>query len=253
MRLAQAHLSLLKVELAEIANELKLLGLLAGVIFVALVFSGLLALIGGTLFIGEWLFGSIGWGVVDGVLLGVGSVVALALAALGVRGGSLGRSLTGALGIGILVAVVLGTNVVRQGAGRVATDLGLAIEAGWAPVVVAVAVGAIVAGLVGLVVGIRRDGGAAIGGLVPGLILGALAGWLAGGIDFSRHGAAAVGLTAGAAAWPILSLGAALRGGLDPAARFKRLLPRQSYEAALETKAQLEETWAKRRDVLRKR
>jgi hypothetical protein len=248
--LLDAHVDLLKAELGEIADQIKLLAALAGLIFVALVFMGLLTLIGGALFLGEWLLGSMGWGLIDGLLLAFGSVVALALAILDVRGRLLATSFAWALLLGVVVAVVLGTNVVRQGAGQLATGLGLSLNPDWAPVVVSIVGGALLFGLLGTLLGAQGGRGQVAGGLVMGLVLGALAGWLAGGIAFSRHGAAAVGLTVGAIAWPFISGLRAARAGLDPKARFERLWPRRSYEAALETKSYLEQQWAKRRNAL---
>ncbi|MGH2466831.1 MAG: hypothetical protein ACRDGL_03765 [Candidatus Limnocylindrales bacterium] len=251
--LAAAHLALLKAELGEISGQLKILAALAGMAFAAAVFLGFLVLIGGALFLGEWLFGSLGWGVLDGLLLSLGLIVALVLAILGVTGRLLGTSFAWAVVLGVVVAVVLGSQAIRQGAGQAATSLRLGLDPGWAPAVVAIVVGAVVLGLIGLLLGSRSGGGAALGGLLLGAILGALLGWFSGGIAFSRHGAAALGLTAGALAWPMISGLRAWRVGLDPAARFQRLWPRQSYEAARETKAYLEAEWAKRRNALWRR
>lgn len=248
--LLEAHLDLLKAELEEISDQLKLLAALAGLAFVALVFMGLLALIGGALFLGEWLFGSIGWGLIDGLLLAFGLVVALALAILDVRARLLGTSFVWAVVVGVVVAVVLGTNVIRHGAEHVANSSGLALAPAWAPVIVSIVGGAVLFGVLGALLGAQAGRGGVASGLVSGLILGALAGWLCGGIAFSRHGAAAIGLTIGAIAWPIISGLRAARAGLDPKARFERLWPRRSYEAALETKTYLEQEWAKRRNVL---
>jgi hypothetical protein len=251
--LAEAHLTLLKAELSDIADQLKILAALAFVAFVAAVFMGLLVLIGGALFLGEWLFGSIGWGVLDGLLLSIGLIVAIVLAILGVKGRLLGTSFAWAVVVGLVVAVVLGTNVIRQAAGQAATSLSLGLDPGWAPTVVALVVGAIVVGLIGLALGSRGGGGGAVAGLILGAVIGLVLGWFCGGIAFSRHGAAALGLTAGASAWPIISGLRAWRAGRDPAARFQRLWPRQSYEAALDTKEYLEQAWAKRRNALGRR
>lgn len=251
--LAEAHLALLKAELGEISGQVKILAALAGVAFAAAVFLGFLVLIGGALFLGEWLFGSLGWGVLDGFLLSLGLIVAVVLAILGVKGRLLGTSFAWAVVLGAVVAAILASNVIRQGAGLTATSLRLSLDPGWAPAVVAIVVGAAVLGLIGLLLGSRGGGGGVVAGLILGAVLGALLGWFSGGIAFSRHGAAALGLTAGALAWPIISGLRASRAGLDPAARFQRLWPRQSYEAARETKAYLEAAWAKRRNALWRR
>ena len=44
--------------------------------------TGTLLWVGGFLFLGEWLFGSIGWGLAHGLLFGIGLIVALGLAGL---------------------------------------------------------------------------------------------------------------------------------------------------------------------------
>ncbi|TAM60485.1 MAG: hypothetical protein EPN50_07500, partial [Chloroflexota bacterium] len=115
--LAEAHLALLKAELGEISGQVKILAALAGVAFAAAVFLGFLVLIGGALFLGEWLFGSLGWGVLDGFLLSLGLIVAVVLAILGVKGRLLGTSFAWAVVLGVVVAAILGSNVIRQGAG----------------------------------------------------------------------------------------------------------------------------------------
>ena len=78
--------------------------------------------------------------------------------------------------------------------------------------------GAILFGLLGALAGAQAGRGGVVSGLVLGLILGALAGWLCGGIAFSRHGAAAIGLTVGALAWPLIS---GLRATTDLNQRFQ--------------------------------
>ena len=222
-------------------------------VFGAAVFMGLLLSIGGALFLGEWLFGSLGWGVLDGLLLSMGLIVVAGLAILGTRGRLLGTSFVAAIVVGIVAAVILGSNVIRQGAGQVAINLRLGLDPSWAPAVVALLAGAIVVGIIGLALGSRGGVGGALAGLVLGAVIGLLVGWFCGGITFSRHGAAAIGLTCGALAWPIFSGWRAWRAGLDPAARFQRLWPRRSYEAALETKAHLEDEWTRRRNALSRR
>jgi hypothetical protein len=252
-RLVHAHLDLLRAELSEIADELKRLVMLAGVAFALAVLLGLLGFIGGVLFLGEWLFGSIGWGVFDGSLLLVALLIGVGLVILGASGRQAGSTFLGGVIVAIVVAVVLTSNVIRHGAADLATRLNLALDPAWAPVIVAIVVGAIVVGIVLLIVGAAgAGGGGAVAGLIGGLILGALAGWLTGGIEFSAQGAAAIGVAAGAIAWSIFLIAAGLPG-LDPAARFGRLVPRRSYEAALETKSYLEQEWARRRSALFRR
>ena len=66
MAFVRAHIDLAKAELDEIKGEVaRAAGLGAAAIAAAILLSLLLA-IGGMLFTGEWIFGSIGWGVLLG-------------------------------------------------------------------------------------------------------------------------------------------------------------------------------------------
>ena len=94
-RLAQAHLDLAKAEAASIADEVKKVAAYVGIAIAVVIFAVILAVIGTSLFVGEWLLGSIGWGVLHGVLLFIAIAVACSLAAVGVSGTRIARSLCG--------------------------------------------------------------------------------------------------------------------------------------------------------------
>ena len=70
-----AHVSLAQAEFSQIAAEIKRFAIAAGIVFGMLVFAGMLVVIGGTLFVGEWLFGSIGWGILHGLEFAVAASV----------------------------------------------------------------------------------------------------------------------------------------------------------------------------------
>lgn len=256
-QLIDAHVRLLKAELGEIAAQLKLLAALAGILLAIGLYVANLLLIGGSLFLGEWLFGSIGWGVLHGMLLGIGLMVGVALVLFGAPAGMVVTRWLIAAAVAVLVTVVLGFNLARQGAiaaaDQVRAGLVPTLDPNWAPAVVAAAIGAIVIGLVLLVVGARAGVGGGIAGLLVGAVLGALLGLLLGGTAFDWRIAAAIGVAVGALLWPIIQVQAALSAGVDPKKRFTRLWPRETYETALETKAWLEQEWAKRRDRLGRR
>ena len=74
--LVKAHLELARAEFADILDEIKLVAILVGLAFVALFAVSLLLPIGLSLFIGETLFGSLGWGVLHGTLLLLGVAMA---------------------------------------------------------------------------------------------------------------------------------------------------------------------------------
>ena len=254
MALASAHMELLKAELAVIGAEIKGIVALVGGIVALLLFTLSLLAIGGALFFGEWLFGSIGWGVLHGLLLSIGGIVAMALLILDVPRILVTRSLLWALVIGALVSVGLGLNLARDASERVA-DYVMAnvianLDRAWAPVVVAAVAVGVVLGIVGVVVGARNGGRRAVGGLFLGFVVGALIGAFLGGVTFEGRVGVALGVVVGAVAWPALMGVGAARAGVDPAARFGRLWPRETYETALGTKAWLEQEWTKRRQRL---
>jgi hypothetical protein len=252
-RLAGAHLDLLKAEVGEIVAEIKQIAALAGVIVAFAVFAGMLASIGGALFIGEWIFGSIGWGVVHGVLSCVALIVVAAFAIIEAPRRIAIRAFVMASIVAILVAAALGANLARQGATWAADQLRAGpwpgLDPGWAPAIAGILAGAAVIALIGLVA-LAFVGGlaGAITGLVLGAMVGALLGWALAGIEFGWQGAAAIGVTLGLAAWPaLMGIGLVRAREFDPTARFRRLVPQQSIDAANETKTWLEEQWAQRR------
>jgi hypothetical protein len=250
--LARAHLALLKAELGDIVGQLKVISALAGVILAVALFAAQLVAIGGTLFMGEWLFGSIGWGVLHGVLVSVALIVVAAMVLVEAPGRVIVRPLAVALIVGIAVSVALGANLVRRGAEQAGTQLRAGpfpqLDPGWAPTVVGIVVAAVVVGLLGLIALGRVGGfGGGFAGLILGGVVGAFIGWGWAGLTFSWHGAVAIGLAVGLLAWIVLMPVWLLRAHVDPTARFRRLWPKESYETAIETKEWLESEWARRR------
>jgi hypothetical protein len=256
--LGTAHVELLKAELGVISGEIKTIAALVGAIVGLAVFAGLLLAIGGTLFLGEWLFGSIGWGVLHGLLLSVGLITVFALRIVDVPTRVLVGAFATAIVTGIVVGVVLGFDLARRaaqwGADRATANLGLNLDPGWAPVIVAIVVGAVVLGIVALLMRVRGGGASrALGGLIVGAVTGALLGAFFGGMTFDGRGGAAIGVTVALIAWPAISGLRAMRAGVDAEARFGRLWPRRTYESAMTTKTWLEQEWTRRRQRLSKR
>ncbi len=231
--LVATHVVLARTELSEIVERAKAAAIFVGLAIALLLFAAILASVGTTLFIGEWLFGSLGWGVLHGVLLCLALVVVLLLAALEVPGRHLATAFFASLGIGIVVAIVLGLAWPNQAFARVGDSLIPGIEAGVRPLVTGLAVGALLIGLVALVIGARAGGpGGAIAGLVGGAVVGALVGaFLA--ISFSRHVGIAIGICAVLIAWPALAA-TALRS-YDWGALKARYYPGTTIETTKET------------------
>lgn len=176
--LARAHVDLAKAEATEIGDEAKIVAAGVAAAIGALILVAFLVPIGIILFLGEWLFGSMGWGVLHGtealVLVGVAAV----LGAL--ETGRIPRAIALGVVAGALVATLFGTNAPNLLYRLIADQLGTAPDPGPIALLVGAAVGAVVLGLLGAISGARS--GSLGGGLVGGLFLGAAAGALVGGL-----------------------------------------------------------------------
>jgi hypothetical protein len=102
-RLVSAHVDLAKAEAGEIGAEIGRVAILVGIAFGAIFALLLLLPIGLLLFLGDLIFGSIGWGVLLGSIVLVDVALLAALVALGVKGSQIWRSLL----IGLVVGIVL--------------------------------------------------------------------------------------------------------------------------------------------------
>jgi hypothetical protein len=235
MALARAHLDLARTELSAIAGEVGRTVALAGCAVVLLVMVLLLGIIGTVLFLGEWLFGSLGWGVLHGILGMVGIAIAAGLLAVGVPG----RRLAGSLVVGVLVAIVIGValgfewpNQAYAAAGESAR---LNIEPGVRPLVVGLLVGALIGVLIGFVAALRvGSGGARLGAIVGLAVVGAVAGAFSA-ITFGPQAGAAVGITIGYLTWMVLMGVDVARGGVDVDGLKARFYPTQSIDTGKET------------------
>jgi hypothetical protein len=233
-RLFRAHVDLAKTELGEIVGEVKRMVALAGLALGAVIFVGMLLLIGGLLFLGEWLFGSIGWG----VLLGTGLLLDVALTALllalDVKGARIATSLLIAVVIAVAVGLALGLDLTHRGW----VALGDTVAPGYDPstrtVLLAVAVSAIVFGLLGLLSGIRNGLGSAIGSFFVGAVAGALIGLITA-ISIPATVGAALGVLGGLIAWPILAGLDLLRTGIDGEAIMRKFTPSETIGLTKET------------------
>jgi hypothetical protein len=178
--LVRAHIDLARAEASEIGGEVQSVAVAAGIAIGALILVAFLVPIGTTLFLGEWLFGSMGWG----VLLGTEALVLLGTAAVlgSVGAGRVGRAIALAFLAGLLGAILLGTNAPNRLYVAIAEQFGPGIDPGWAALVAGLVSGVVIGGLLGLLAGARRgtrgDAGA---GLVGGAILGGVFGALIGG------------------------------------------------------------------------
>jgi hypothetical protein len=231
--LGRAHVDLAKAEADEIKGEAaRAAGLVAGAVAMLLLLV-LLVPIGGLLFGGEWLFGSIGWGLLLGVELLVGVALSMVVAAL--RAGAFGRAAVIGLIVGVVTFILLGASLPHT-AFRLAGDgIVPGIEIGVRPLVVALAVIGGIGALVGVIGGARVAG---VGGAIGGLVAGALAGGLLGAflaIDFGWRVGVALGLVVAAAVY-VGVLGMSLtEGGLDQDKLKARFWPQATIDTTRET------------------
>jgi len=235
-RLAQAHIDLARAEAAQIADELKKVAAYAGVAIAVVIFAVILAVIGTSMFIGEWLLGSIGWGVLHGVLLFIAVAVACTLAALGVSGGRIARAFVFALLIGLVVGILMAFGLPNQAYKTLGDLLLPGIEPGVRPLVV----GMLVLGIVGLIVGIvaaaRGAGpGAAVAGLIAGLVIGAISATTPG-----YQVGAGIGIAVGYLMWIGLMVVDVAQTGVDIDDLKARFTPTQTIETSKETLAWLQ-------------
>jgi hypothetical protein len=235
-RLVTAHIELAKAEAGEIISEVGRVALLGGVAFGMVFLVGLLVPIGLFLFLGEWLLGSIGWGVLLGSFLLLDIALVAVLIAIGVPTARLGRAFLAALLLGIVAGVALGLDLTNRGWTIVGDAILPTVDAGVRPLAVAVLALAILGAIVGVVTGWRRGarGGAAFGSLVAGAVAGAALGVLTAVALGPRVGAA-FGIWIWLLAWPALAARDVTRTGIDTDALKARFYPDQTIETTKET------------------
>jgi hypothetical protein len=233
--LGRAHLDLARTEIGAIAGEIgRLVGLVAAAIAILLL-AGLLLILGTSLFLGEWLLGSIGWGVLEGFLALVAIAVAALLLAVGVEGGRLARSFAVGLIVAIVIGVVLGFEWPNQAYAAAGESARLNVGPGERPLVVGLLVGALVGVLIGFAVAIRiGSGGGRVGAIIGLAIVGALTGAFTA-ITFGSQVGAGVGITVGYLTWIVLMAVDVARRGVDFEGMKDRFYPTQSIDTGKET------------------
>ena len=236
LRLMNAHLTLLKAELAVTGREIGLIiGLAVAALSLALLMIGLIYT-GTWLFLGEWLFGSLGWGVLHGTLFTVAIIVPIGLDLGGGWMGAWGRGLLIGLGLTVVLSLLFGSNLLRNSAVAAGDQLApsLALEPALLPTLVGLIAGLLIVGLALFILGLRV--GDAFRMLVLGAVVGAIVGAILGSVMFDWAGAIAVALTFGLVAWIGFTIYLAVKRGFDPGARYDPLVPRESIAAIEGTK-----------------
>jgi len=240
---------LAKAELEEISGAAKRAAGFGGIAAGLGIFALLLLAIGGPMFLGEWLFGSIGWGILLGTEWLIAGALAGALLALEPAiQAHVGRSFTIALVVGILFGVVAGAGLTNRFWTAIADTIATSIEPGVRPLVVAMVVVGIIGAVVGLVVGLSNGGPrTAITGLVVGAVLGVTMGGLTAVNPGPRVGAA-LGMEIGLIVWIVLMVRTIAGGEFDTEKLKARYWPTLTIETTKET---IE--WARARMPLAKR
>jgi hypothetical protein len=235
-RLVGAHVELGKAELADIADAVKQAAAFAGVAIAAAIFAGLLIGVGVPLWLGEWIFGSIGWGILLGILLLAAVGLAAVALALGptVDAGIRRSFVVGAV-IGIVVGVIFGLDVTNRAWSVLADNVAATLAPDSRPLIVAVVALGVIGAIAGLVVGLASGMGAgSIGTLVVGAVLGIALGALTAAAPGRRVGAA-IGVAAGLIAWSALMGQALVSGGFDTDKLKDRFWPSRTIDVTKET------------------
>lgn len=179
-------MELAKAELGEVVDEVKRVAVYVGIAIGVAIAAGLLLAVGLPLFLGEWIFGSIGWGILHGLLLLLGIGVAAVVLALGVGTAAIGRSVATGAVTGVVVGLALGLNITNRGWGVAGDALLPLSDAGVRPLGAALIVLPIVAavflGLLGLIRASREGQAGSAGAAERGVAAVPTAlfvGWLA--------------------------------------------------------------------------
>lgn len=231
-----AHIDLAKAEANAIGGEIARVAAFVGIAIAVVLFAMTLAVIGTSLFLGEWLLGSIGWGVLHGLLLFTAIAVTCALAAVGVSSGRIGMAFL----IGLVVTVVVGLGMALGLPNRAYASLGDSALPGIEPGVRPLVVGVLVVGAIGLLLGViaavRGAGAVAVvGGLLLGVVLGAVS-----AVDTGVQVGVGIGIATGYIVWIVAMVADVARSGIDVDALKARFYPAQTIETSKETLAWLQ-------------
>jgi hypothetical protein len=258
MRMLNAHITLLKAELAISGKELGIIvGLAVGALVIAIL-AGILLYVGSFLFFGELLFGSMGWGIIHGTLL---AAVFIGFVVINLAGGEMERYGWGAaigVAVAVIFAAVLLSNVGNTGGESLRdwlNDTFVTEDLPFGDTWLVTLGGLVVVGLVGLgvagLVGWRAQlrGRELVGVSIVGLVLGGFVGalWFSTRYD-APDGVLGLAITVGLLTWIIAGALLAARGGFDPEARYADLIPRESIAAFERSKDFMTEQWERQKN-----
>jgi hypothetical protein len=240
-------MTLLKAELAVTGRDLGIIAGLVVALLAIIVLALLLIAIGTFLFLGEWLFGSMAWGILHGTLFLALLVVPIVINLAGGWSGATVRGVATGVAATLLLWLLFASNVLRDAAVQAGESLesSIRLEPALLPTLVGLVAGALLLGIVLAIVGSRMAMGIRLG--VTGLVVGAIIGAILGSVTFDTKGALAIALTIGYVTAIAVIILVAVRHGFDPERRYERLVPRESIAMAEETKRFLERQWRRQR------
>lgn len=233
-RLVTAHIDLAKAELGEIVGEVKRMLALGGMALFAFLLAGMLLFVGGLLFLGDWLFGSIGWGVLLGLFLLIDAALMALLLALDVKVSKITSSLLASLVIGLGVGVLFAFDLTHRGWMTLGDSVASAYNADTRTVLLAIGVSAGILGLFGFATGIRNGFGHGVGRLVVWAIIGVFVGLLTV-VSIPIQVGAALGVMAALIAWPAIAGRDLMQTGVDGEALARKFTPQQTIDLTKET------------------
>jgi hypothetical protein len=235
-----AHVDLAKAEAKAIGGELARVAAYIGIAIAVVLFAGILVVVGMSLFLAEWLLGSMGWGVLHGLLLFSAIAIACGLAAVGIPGGRIGRAFIVGVVVAIVLGVALGLGLPNDWYAQLGESTVAGIEPGVRPLLVGVVIWVLIGLLVGAIAAGRGGGGSAwLGGALGGAVIGAVVGAMSA-IDAGPQVGAALGITAGYLTWIVLMVADVARTGVDVEALKARFTPTMTIETSKETLAWLQ-------------
>jgi len=242
VRLVSAHVDLARTELSEIAGAIGRVAALLGAAFGLVLFAATLLTVGGSLFFGEWLFGSMGWGVLHFTELSLAVALGCVVVAIDVPPQRFRNPTLISLVGGVLVAVIAGLYLFNRLWDQLGATFAPDLDPATSPLVVGIAVGAALGAAIGLLGGARSNRGGSVGRVIMGAIawalLGAAVGALVGAfssITFRWRVAIAMGLATALGSWIALVAADVARSGIDAETFGRKFYPSQTIEATKET------------------
>jgi uncharacterized membrane protein YqjE len=223
--LVKSHVNLARAELSEIADEIKRAAALGGIALMLFFMTGILIVVGLLLFLGELIFGSIGWGLLNGAEVLIAAIVLLILAIIDL---SWGRAVTAFL-VALCVGLVVTALLAIDWNGFVQRNPGVP-----AAIVLSMAAGLVIVAALGFVLASSFGRGPAVAALAAGAVVGALLGWLAS-FGPGLRVASAIGVASLLLFWPIVAAVLVFRRGIDTAKLKDRFVPDQTIATTKET------------------